>query len=143
MLMLSMYTYCTNSGNCLVLDTSWSTYLSVSIQPSRVGVSCTPSRMHGKTTKALGCLHGEHTMGCFPFLFTGVLEVPTFGSLYFMPDSGFPVMYSICTYSYCVDPIIGYSLGLSDSVLSLSPPFVLWTTLALAGCCAFPVANGS
>jgi hypothetical protein len=78
---LSMYTCCANSGNLLVSDTSWSMYLSLSMQPSRVGVACTPSGMCGNTIEASGCLRGDRAMGCFPFLLTGALEVPTSGSL--------------------------------------------------------------
>jgi hypothetical protein len=140
---LSIYTCCTNSRNFLVSDTSWSAYLNLSMQPNRVGVAGTPSGMCGNTIEASGCLRGDRMMGFFPFLFTDVLVVPASGSLSSLPDSGFLVISSICTSSCCVDPTTGYGLGLSDSVLSLSPPFILWVASALEGCCEFPMANGS
>jgi hypothetical protein len=89
---LSMYTCCENSGNLLVSATSWSAYLILSMQPNRFGVACTPSRMRGKTSEASGCLRGDHMMGCFPFLFTGDLEVQASGFLSSLPNSRFPMM---------------------------------------------------
>jgi len=78
---LSMYTCCTNSGNVLVSDTSWSMYLILSTQPNRVCVASIPFVMCGKKIEALGCLRGDRTMGCLPFLFTDTLEVSTSSSL--------------------------------------------------------------
>jgi hypothetical protein len=140
---LSMYTCCVNYGNLLLSYTSWSVHLIISMQPSRVGVACTPSGVCGKTIAASSCLHGDHAMGCFPFLFIGSLKVLASGSLSSPPDFGFPVMSSICTSSFYTDPTIGCGLNPSDFVLSLSPPFVLCVISALVGCCGFPMATGS
>jgi hypothetical protein len=89
---LSIYTFCTNYGNFLVSDTSWSVYHNPLMQPIRLGVSCTPYGMRYKMIEASGCLHGDHTMGCFPFLCVGALDVPASGSPS-QPNSGFPVIY--------------------------------------------------
>jgi hypothetical protein len=78
---LSMYTCCANYGNLLVSDTLWSMYRNISTQPSNFGMACTPSGMHDKMIEALGCCAWGHAMGCFPFLFTDVLEVPASSSL--------------------------------------------------------------
>jgi hypothetical protein len=79
---LSIYTCCTNYGSFLVLETSWSAYRNLLMQPSKLGIDCTPYQMCGKTIEASGCFHVDHTMGCFPFLYVGVLDVPTSSSLY-------------------------------------------------------------
>jgi hypothetical protein len=132
---LSIYNCCENSGNLLVSDTSWSTYIILSMQPNRVGVVCTPSGMCSNTIKELGCLCGDHAMGFFQFPCASTLDVPNYGSLSSQPNSGYPVISSSCNSSCCVDPTIGCGLGPSDSV-------ILWA-VTLEGCCEFPVANGS
>jgi hypothetical protein len=43
-------------------------------------VACTPSRMHGEIIAASGFLRGDRTMGCFPFLCVGELDVPASSS---------------------------------------------------------------
>jgi hypothetical protein len=81
-------------------------------------------------------------MGCFPFLCVGMLDVPGYGSLSYQSDSSFPVMSLRYTSSFYADPTTFCDLDLSDSVLSLSTPFVLGAASALGGCCGFPVSNG-
>jgi hypothetical protein len=82
-------------------------------------------------------------MICFPFLLTNMMEVPSSGSLSSPPDVGFPVIYSISPSSFCAYLSLGCFLIMSNFVCSLSPPFVLWDTLTLTGCCGFPMATGS
>jgi hypothetical protein len=72
---LSMYTYDTNFGNLLVFKTLWFAYHNISMQPSKFGIACTPYGMHGNTIEALGCVCGDHAMGCFRFhSFYGLLR---------------------------------------------------------------------
>jgi hypothetical protein len=98
--------------------------------------------MCGKMIEASVCLHGDHTMGCFPFLRVVTLDVQASGSSS-QPDSGFPMISSSCT-SYCyMESTIDCGLGSSNSVLSLSPTFILWVDSALEGCCELPMVNGS
>jgi len=140
---LSIYTHCANSGNLLVSDTSLSAYRNISMEPSELGVSCTPSAMHGKMIDASGCLCGDCVMGCFPFLYADALDVPTSSYISYHPESSFPVIYSSYTSSYCMDPTIGCGLGPPEFVLLLWLSFVLWVASALAGCCGLPLATGS
>jgi hypothetical protein len=139
---LSMYTCCANSRNFLLSSTSCSMYLSLSTQPSRVCVACTPSGMCGNTIETSGCLHGDRAMGCFSFLLTDAVEVPAYGSLSSPLDSGCLVMSSTCPSSYSTEPTTVFGLAPSDSVCSLSPPFVLWVASGLTGCCGLLVATG-
>jgi hypothetical protein len=115
-------------------------YLSLSTQPSRVCVACTPSGMCGNTIETSGCLHGDCAMGCVSFLLTDAAEVPAYGSLSSPLDSGCLVMPSTCPSSYSTEPTTVFGLAPSDSVCSLLPPFVLWVASGLAGCCGLLVA---
>jgi hypothetical protein len=139
---LCIYTLCENYRNIMVSNTSWSTYLSLSMQANRLGVACNPFGMCNKMIEALGFLRGDRAMGYFPFLCVGTLDVPASGSPS-LPDSGFPMISSSYNSSCCMEPTIGFGLGSSDSVLSLSPPFFLWSPSTLEGCCGFPMVNGS
>jgi hypothetical protein len=105
------------------------------------GVACTPSRMCGNIIKASIFLPSDRTMGCFPFLLTGVLEVPAFGSLSSTPNSGFPGISSICTSSYCVGPAIGCGLTPIELFCLLAPPFIMWDTSTLTFCCGLPMST--
>jgi hypothetical protein len=111
--MLSMYTCCTNSRNLLVSSTSWFEYLILSMNPSRFGLACTPYGMCGSIIEASGCLSEDHMMVCFPFLLTGMVEIPTSLSLSPSLESVCLVMSSMFPSTYCTYPTIG--CGLSPS----------------------------
>jgi hypothetical protein len=114
---LSIYTYCENYENLLVLDMSCSAYYNLLMQPSKLGVGYTPSRMRGKMIEASGCLCEDCTISCFPFICVGVLDVPTSCSLSSQPNFGFTVISLICTSLCYVNPIIGCGLFPSYSFL--------------------------
>jgi len=72
-------------------------------------------------------------MGCFPFLFVGVLYVPSSSSSSSALEFGCPIMSSIYTSSCCTNPTIGCDTSPSYFVLSLSTPLIWWANLTL-GC---------
>jgi hypothetical protein len=103
-------------------------------------MACTPYGMCNSTITTLGCLREDHTMGCFPFLLTDTLEVPTSTCLYFEPESHCPVMSSTIPSYYYADPSPGCGLSTTASVCSLASPFVFCATSPLTSCCRFPMS---
>jgi hypothetical protein len=124
------------------VDTSWFAYRILQRYPNNFCIAYTPYGMCEKTIEASRCVHEECAMGFFPFLFIDMLEVPTSHSLSCPFDSSFPVMSSLYISSYCMDATTCCGLGLLEFVLSLSPPFVLWTASTLEGCGWLPVVEG-
>jgi hypothetical protein len=132
---LSRYTCYANSDNFPASAMSWSKYHSLSTYPRRESVACTPSRMRGRTIVASGCLHGDLTMGCFPFLLGGSLEVPTSICLSSTVDYGSLVMYSTRPFCCCADSALVGGVGVAASVCTMVAPFSLWDSLTLVGLC--------
>jgi hypothetical protein len=134
---ISMYTCCANSGNFLVSTKSFSEYI------SRVGVAHTSYGMCGSTTEASGYLCEDRTMGCFPFLITGVVEVLASCSLSSPDDSSFPVISFTWPSSCYMNRTIICGLFASEFVLSMSLPCLMWAASTLAVCCQFLVVTST